>query len=324
MKRALLFNSGLAWAAYQVGALRHLIIDREMRFDLCAGTGLGAINAAFVACQEVEALAVFWERLSWRQLARLNWRSPWRGGPLQLKPLRKFISQHITEDKLRQAGTQLLFNCLDVANGREQIFLYPGANVPLADALAAAVTLPGLTPPLEQHNSGADRPQWVDGTLVNSFILPTLLQLPVTEVWAVAATLPQLASNSPRLYPHWRAIAGRALQLNQAQDVQLGLAAAQQLVAAAAAHQHVSRLLPEQVVERIPDAATKAIVQQRLSQVYGQSMFPCLHAPTVHCLTPSQELTYPLWRFRASDLRAAQALGYADAQAFISGLRNSE
>lgn len=319
MTRALLLNSGLAWAPYQVGVLRHLVGERRMHFDLCAGSGPGAVHAAFVACGEVDALSAFWRNFSVRRLLTVNWQSPWREGPLALGPLRKFIGAHVDEDRLRARGTELLFACLDAPSGEQRIFRYPGAETPLLDALVAAVSLPGLMPPLREERpvTGEER-QWSDATPVDSFMIRTVLQQPLAELWAIAATLPEVDGSQPaETYPHWRAQASRALALNQARDVEDGLNYAQQLVHAVDAYRQVRARLPEALATQIPDPALRAALEERLDQVYTHSTFPWqdLPPPELHLLTPSRALDYPLWRFRRRDIRVALTLGYTDAHA---------
>src|SRR5205807_3796519 len=108
MKRALVLNSCISWAAYQVGALRHLVGDRAMHFDLCAGTGMGAMNAALVACGEFLALEAFWKHIGLRRLLTFNWRAPWSEGPFSGAPLRRFIAAHVSEEKLAERGVTFL------------------------------------------------------------------------------------------------------------------------------------------------------------------------------------------------------------------------
>lgn len=322
MTRALLLNSGLAWAAYQAGALRHLVLDRRMHFDLCAGSGLGALNAALVACDELEALDSFWRNFSWRRLVGLNWRSPWRNGPLIFKPLRKFIDAHVHEETLKRRGVQLLFSCLDATTGEIQTFHYPGCTVPLQEALVAAASLPGLAAPLRE-----DSAQWVDATMVESFMMRALLRHPLADLWVVAATLPQSDAaqhndvSLRRGKRNWRATTSRVLHLNQMQHVRDGLDYAQEAFAAAAAYQGAHADLSRALDEQVNDAELRERVQQQLQRVVTASSFPWKQttATTVQLLTPSFPLQFPLWRFRARDLRGAMTLGYTDAQARTPG-----
>ena len=326
MTRALLLNSGLAWAAYQAGALHHLVVDRRLRFDLCAGTGLGAVNAALVACDEMKALHTFWRNFSLRRLVGLNWRSPWRDGPLTFKPLRKFVDAHVHEETLKRRGVQLLFNCLDATTGEIQTFHYPGCSVPLSEALVAAASLPGLAAPLRK-----DSAQWTDATMVESFMLRALLRHPVAELWVVAATLPQpgAATNKDAIARrgkrNWRATVSRGLHLNQAQDVRDGLDYAHEALAAAAAYHGAHADLSQALRQQVDDAELRGRLEQQLQRIVTASSFPWkgTTATTVQLLTPSFPLQFPLWRFRAREIRGAMTLGYTDAQALTPGAGSS-
>lgn len=313
MTRALVLSSGLGSAAYQIGALRHLLQDRHLHLDVCAGSGLGAINAAFVACGEFDALQSFWQHLSWQKLIAFNWHSPLREGPFNTSPLKRFLAAHVSESKLAQAGTQLKFTGLNLQTGRAELVTFPGSPLPLIDVLGAAFGVPGLTAPLRVHHQ-----PWTDASYIDSFILRQIVREDTAdEVWAIATSpIESVFAQAPRQrYPHWRAVAARSLQLNQAHDVWQGLSEARQLSAAAAAHQHVRAQLPDRVASKIADPILRERVRERLIHVLDQSAFPLkARAPIVHALTPSRLLTSSLWRFRHSEIVAAQQLGYRDAR----------
>lgn len=315
MTRALVLSSGLGSAAYQIGALRHLLQERRLHFDVCTGTGLGAINAAFVACGEFTALHDFWQHIGWRKLAAFNWRSPWSNGPFTTAPLKNFLAAHLSESKLAAAGTQLKFTCLNLQTGREEVVTFPGSTLPLIDVLAAAFGVPGLTALLSVRHQ-----QWVDASFVNSFMLRAIVRkCAVDEVWAIATSpIKSVVIQAPhQRYPHWRAVAARGLQLNQAHDVWSGLSEARQLSAAATAHQHVRAQLPDRLAGSITDPIVRERVRERVARIFDQSTFPMKRdrGPIVHAITPSRLLTTSTWRFRRSDIEAAQQLGYQDARA---------
>ncbi len=313
MTRALVLSSGLGAAAYQIGALRHWINERHLHFDVCAGSGLGAINAAFVACGEFAALQSLWQRIGWRKLIAFNWQSPLRDGPFTTAPLKRFLAKHLSEDKLIKAGSRLTFSCLNLQTGREEISTFPGSPLPLIDVLGAAFGVPGLTAPLRVHHQ-----QWTDASYVNSFMLRHLVRDGAAdEVWAIATSSTEtvVAQAPRRRYATWRAVAARGLQLNQAHDVWRGLSEARQLSAAAQAHQFVRAQLPDRLAEKISDPILRERVRERITRVFDQTTFPLKsRAPIVHPLTPSRLLTASTWRFHRADIDAAQQLGYRDAQ----------
>lgn len=312
MKRALVLSSGLASVAYPIGALRHLIGERHFTFDLCAGTGWGAITAAFVACGEFEALDNFWQHIGWRKLLAFNGRGAWRNGLFNTTPLEYFLAAHLSENKL---VSPLRFTCLNLQTGREEVSVYPGSPLPLLDTLAAAVVIPGLMAPLRVRHQ-----QWVDASFVNSFTLRAIVrEYAVEEVWAIATSPTEaVVTHSPRQrYPHWRAVADRGLRLNQAHDVWAGLRAADQLSKAAGAHRYVQSQLPDRLAGLIIDPVAREQMRDRVQRIFDQSTFALKRdcGSSIHAITPSRLLDGSLWRFRRPDINAALQLGYQDAMA---------
>ncbi len=138
------------------------------------------------------------------------------------------------------------------------------------------------------------------------------------EVWAIATSGTEAVfADAPRQrYPHWRSVAARGLQLNQAHDVWSGLREARQISATAAAHQYVRAQLPDRLTASIADPVLRERVRERITHVFDRSNFPMKQrAPSVHAVTPSRLLTASTWRFRRSEIDAAQQLGYQDARA---------
>jgi hypothetical protein len=175
--------------------------------------------------------------------------------------------------------------------------------------------MPGLIAPLRVGDQ-----QWMDASFVNSFILRQILrECTADEVWTIATSAAETVfTQAPRKrYPHWRAVADRSLRLNQAHDVWLGLRAAEQLSAAAAAHRHVRAQLADRLAGSIANPILRDRVRERLTHIFDQSAFPLKRerGPIVYTITPSQLLEGSSWRFRRDEIEAALKLGYQDARA---------
>lgn len=313
-ERALVLNAASSWGAYQVGALRHLIGDLGLRFDLCAGTGIGAMNAALVACGELHALQEWWRQVSLRRHVSPNWRDPWRRGPLLLAPQRRFLAAHVSEEKLQERGTRLMVSTLDLQSGEERVHIYPGGDIPLLDALTAAMSTPGLYPPFRRGGR-----QLASATLANNFLLPKVLRHPFAEVFVVAAIIPRRGVR--RRYDTALSALHRNLLMNQAHDVRQGLADAENAAQANAAFRHVARNVSG-VADRIENADVREQLRTKLGHIYAQAT-PQAQGdtpPLIKSITPSGELHFPIWRFRAADLAAAYRMGYRDACAAVSGV----
>lgn len=317
-ERALVLNAASSWGAYHVGALRHLTGDLGIRFDLCAGTGIGAMNAAMVACGEIDALEDWWRQVSLRRLISPNWHSPWRGGPLLAASQRRLLEAHTSVDKLRERGTRLLVSTLDLQSGEEGVHIYPGSTVPLLDVLVAALATPGLYPPLRRGGR-----QLVSATLANNFLLPQVLRHSFAEVVVVAAVIPQ--RDVRRRYNTAPAAFHRNLVMNQAHDVRQGLEDAHYAAQASVAFRHVAQNVPG-VANSIENTAVREQLRTRLDDIYSQATAQRQaggigkEPPVIRSIIPSRGLDFPVWRFRAADLAAAHRMGYRDARASMSGV----
>lgn len=288
MKRALVLNAGASWCAYQVGALRHLLEARRWHFDLLAGTGIGAMNCAFVACGQFAALESFWSGL------RLTDLLPSRR--------RRFMAAHLREAALAERGTTLLVTALNLQTGRLEVLRYPGSDLPLIDGLLAAGALPGATPPVPYRGAS----QLVEGTLVDAVPMrPALDEHPDDLV----AILPMLPARPEPASPWdtWRTVLRRALEVNQAEDGRRAVTDAER----AGAEVEAYRRAAEGLIEAAAGMADGALSDRLRRRLDGRQP---RQAPRTLVIRPSRYLGYPMWRFRRDDLRAAATLGEHDAR----------
>ncbi len=309
MKRALILSSGAGWGAYHIGALQYLLQDEKIQFNLCAGTGIGAMNAAFVACGEFHALEQFWQKIGWTKLLSINWRHPFSEAPFTGEPQRKFIAEHISAEKLRAEDTTLVLSTLNLKTGEQEYFQYPGSDTPLLDALMAAVAVPGLTQPVRFDNGPL-----AEGTMVNSFIIDHVVSEYPAEVYYAVAPLPQGQSDDKALYhaSHWRDALRRTIQVNLSRDVNEGLLVARRKIHSANAyHRARSRVL--KAVDS--DQKTSEVVRNQIEQHFSKDAFPLkrdFHSRIIPII--SQEVVAsPLWSFRKKQVRTLMRSGYADA-----------
>lgn len=319
MKRTLVLNSGASWASYHIGALECLVEDRGLSFDYCAGTGIGAMNAAFVACDAFGALKEFWHDIGWFKLISVNWQHPWEQAPFIGDPQAEFIARHVSEEKLRSAGRKLVFNTMDLNSGQEQTFTYPGGPMPLIDALRGATAVPGCTSPMRYG-------QWqlVEGTFINSFLVSQVLaKYPVDELYAVAALPPgrQPAVEPPEIYSNWREVMRRSLQLNLSRDIWAGNEQAEKIIAAARAHTQIGEQLQEAVSSHIADPDVQEKLTRALRKKHDTSDFPYRWEtiPDLYKVVTSRPIIFPMWRFQQKHLRALMETGYQDAAAVVEG-----
>ncbi|HYP41076.1 MAG TPA: hypothetical protein VEX13_12025, partial [Chloroflexia bacterium] len=161
--------------------------------------------------------------------------------------------------------------------------------------------------------------QLVSATLANNFLLPKVLRYPFAEVFVVAAIIPR--KGAWRRYDTALSALHRNLVMNQAHDVRQGLEEAERAAQANAAFSHVARSMPG-VADRIEDDGVRERLRARLGHIYAQTTTQAQggRPPVVIAITPSRELDFPVWRFRAADLASAHEMGYRDARTAMSGV----
>jgi len=110
-KRALVLSGGGNRGAYEVGVLKHLIIDKGYRYDAIIGVSAGALNATFLGNYNIadQAKGVRDLELMWLDIQQKNVYKPWfnsytlsflsalfgiKESFLNTEPLSKFIDEH--------------------------------------------------------------------------------------------------------------------------------------------------------------------------------------------------------------------------------------
>jgi hypothetical protein len=168
----------------------------------------------------------------------------------------------------------------------------------------AAVATPGLVAPLRHGGR-----QLAEGTFVDSVLMEQALATGAQDLLLVAPV--GGAAPAQRRYATWPAVAGRALAMNQAEDVRRAVELGEATAAATEAFRRVRRL--PQALAAVAPAAVRDRVAAEVSGVYASSSYPLRSpsGPRVQVLTA--DVGYPMWRFRPAELARARARGERDA-----------
>ncbi len=194
LKRALVLSGGGCKGAFEIGALRHLIAQEQLDFDLFCGTSVGAINAAFLSqavdsadlVKRVDTLASQWLAIKgWREIYRPN-----HFGVLSVlfgislfKPLglEHLVHSLITPQRLA-TGKTLLIPAVALEDGE----LYFADSRKEADRFVmsrfvlASASIPLYFPPVLIRGK-----HWVDGGLRDLTPLGAILKEEPREVYIV-------------------------------------------------------------------------------------------------------------------------------------------
>ncbi len=194
LKRALVLSGGGCKGAFEIGALRYLISQQRLDFDLFCGTSVGAINAAFLSQaadsadleKRVNTLAAQWMSIKgWREIYRPN-----HFGVLSVlfgislfKPLglERLVHSLITPQSLT-TGKTLLIPAVALEDGE----LYFADSRKEADRFVmsrfvlASASIPLYFPPVLIRGK-----HWVDGGLRDLTPLSAILKEEPREVYII-------------------------------------------------------------------------------------------------------------------------------------------
>ena len=183
--RALVISGGGAKGAFAVGALKFLMNERGLEFDILAGTSTGALITPMVAAQGKAALAALEEEYTTVKTGDIIDGVPaWRvlaGKPslYDSGPLRKRIERRITEDVYRALAAspkRMAVTTVDLRDGRLVFFQTGSPPVPSDDtivpvtsrdqlvaAIHASASIPFSMPPVVNARPGRPEDGYVDG-----------------------------------------------------------------------------------------------------------------------------------------------------------------
>lgn len=167
--RALVLSGGGAKAAYQVGALRHLILECGRTYDLFCGSSGGALNAAKLACYHDDSQALKELEKLWFSVTPRSVFKPWshgllgpvggflrgKGSAYNSKPLQDLVDRNISREDLIHSGKMLTVGATSATTG--DYFYWRETDANIIPAIKASCAYPGVFLPVELENQ-----LWID------------------------------------------------------------------------------------------------------------------------------------------------------------------
>ena len=166
--RCLVLSGGAAKGAFSVGALQHILGEKQVHYDAFCGVSVGAINASFLAMfkRGEEKLAIrnltdLWLGLNnasiykrWFPFGGLH--SIWKRSFFDSSPLHNLLRKHIQLDRIRTSGKHVSVGAVSLSSGKYTIF--DQAHDHFIEAVTASSSFPGMLSPIE-----FDGQLWTDG-----------------------------------------------------------------------------------------------------------------------------------------------------------------
>jgi NTE family protein len=166
-KVGLALGSGGAKGIAHIGVLRALQ-DASVKVDYVAGTSVGAMVASMVAFNiSIDVIAEIAKNMTLAQITAFKFS---KTGFFTADPLKEILIEHLGEVNIEDAPIPLAIVATDINSGEEVIF----TEGPLADAVCASASIPGVYIPMELNGRTL-----VDGGIVQS--------VPVQAVKAMGA-----------------------------------------------------------------------------------------------------------------------------------------
>ena len=166
--RALVLSGGGSKGAYQVGALKYILGEKQVVYDALCGVSVGAINVAFLSMykigQEIDSilrLSTLWDELNnskiykrWWPFGR--WHAIWKKSFFDSTPLHELLKTHLDLDAIRGSGKTVSVGTVSLSSGKYTIFDQTSDH--FVDAVIASASFPGMLTPVSFMGQ-----LWTDG-----------------------------------------------------------------------------------------------------------------------------------------------------------------
>ncbi len=168
----LVLSGGGARGSYQAGAIKALS-ESGLKFNLIAGTSVGALNGAFVATEKITRMINIWENISPSQVFGFDIRTLGNGSLLSNKPLEKLIRKEIDEKSIQRiidSSIKLMIISSNLKTQQAMIYQNFRNYGEIIDAVLASSAVPIAFPFLNIcENEGTM--QLIDGGIIDNFPL---------------------------------------------------------------------------------------------------------------------------------------------------------
>jgi NTE family protein len=180
--RALVLSGGGSKGAYQVGALKYILGECNIKYDAFCGVSVGALNCAFLSMfkfneekESINLLLDIWNNLDsskiykrWYPFGR--WHALWKKSFFDSSPLYKLIKNGIDLNKIRLSGKIVNVGTVSLNSGKYTIF--DQTSDYFLDAVIASASFPGMLAPVNFLDQ-----LWTDGGVKEISPIKTAIDL---------------------------------------------------------------------------------------------------------------------------------------------------
>lgn len=184
--RALVLSGGGVKGAYQIGVLRHLIMDLDRQYDILCGVSAGALNCSFLSMfnkeeekQGFERLLQFWLTTDndkiwkrWFPFGKLH--ALWLKSMYNSQPLIDTVHQYVNLEAVRKSGRKVCVGAVSLTTGEYRSFTQDDDS--FVDGVLASSAFPAGLKPIFIENE-----LYTDGGVKHVTPLKEAIDLGATE-----------------------------------------------------------------------------------------------------------------------------------------------
>jgi len=185
--RALVLSGGASKGAYQFGALKYLMGDLNIKYDIHCGISVGALNSAMLGMfskeennKSLEFMSEQWNKVDtskiykrWFPFGRLH--ALWKSSLYNSEPLQKWVKGYLDIELLNSSNKQIVVGAVSLSTGEYRLFNQNYAN--FVEAVIASASYPGVLCPAHMENQ-----IWSDGGVKEITPLKAAIDLGATDI----------------------------------------------------------------------------------------------------------------------------------------------
>jgi NTE family protein len=200
--KALVLSGGGSHGAYQLGVLKHLMVDQGLDYDIVAGVSVGAINSSILAqfakgdpVGSWGKLKSVWEQVSTKKV-RKKWflfgalASVWKPSVYNSAPLHDWVKGGLQPDLVKNSGRLLRIVAVSMTTGESRVVDETTDN--LSDWVLASSAYPVMFLPVSIEGE-----RWVDGGVRNVTPLGEVIRAGSDDIDVIMCSDPDLANPYP-------------------------------------------------------------------------------------------------------------------------------
>jgi NTE family protein len=216
--KAIVLGGGGAKGAFQAGALKYLLGELEIKYDIICGISVGAINAGFLAQykygnEKQSAIDInnMWANLNTRLIYKRwfpfgKFHALWRTSLYNSSPLITLIKNNINLEKIRGSEKKISVGAVCLNSGKYTTF--DQNDDFFIEAIAASSSFPGMLSPVLIRDH-----LFVDGGVKEHACIKSAIQMGAADIDLIL-TSPEIRNKHWIDYPNIGDVIQRSLELS--------------------------------------------------------------------------------------------------------------